>query len=215
MSYSSDLSDGLPLLFFLVRFQHRIPQQWRPLFIGHFISFPVKLLTIGMSEYKLNTLPFYHLLAVVEMASLGLLYQRFIEGRLKAVVKAMLPAILFFNVVNSLFIQNIWSFNTYAWTINTMALIVFGMLYLFSLYEKIEEMEFHRHPGFLFNAGVLIYAGGSLFTYSLSLEIFSREAVGFFHNGWLIQCVANIIKNAFLTYAIWRIPNHLATRSYS
>lgn len=83
-----------------------------------------------------------------------------------------------------------------------------AFLYLYKLYASIEDVAIESHSGFIINAGFLIYFAGSLFTYLLGWYILSQKPQGFFANGWIIQSLANIVKNVIVLYGISR--NHPA-----
>jgi hypothetical protein len=96
-------------------------------------------------------------------------------------------------------------FNSYAWALNMGVIMVMGIIYLFRLYNNENDRSpLEQRPDFLINAGWLIYASGSLFTYLLGIEILSGKAAGFFHNAWIFTCISNIFKNILITYGLWR-----------
>jgi hypothetical protein len=84
--------------------------------------------------------------------------------------------------------------------------MVMAFIYLYALYFKAEDVAIESHSGFIINTGFLIYFAGSLFTYLLGWYILSRTPSGLFANGWIIQSISNICKNAIITYGITRNP---------
>ncbi len=148
-----------------------------------------------------NTLPFYHILAVFEFTALLFYFKQIIPIN-NHLTKLILLVVIAFNVVNSALFQSLNEFNSYAWGVNTLALMVLAFLYLYKLYSRIEDIAIESHSGFIINAGFLFYFGGSLFTYLLGWYILSQEPSGLFANGWIIQAVANLCKNGIITYGI-------------
>jgi hypothetical protein len=119
----------------------------------------------------------------------------------------VLGAVLLFllNAVNSIFIQSIFTFNSWAWSMNMVVLMIIGITYLFKLYNnENDDSPLELRPNFIITAGWLIYASGSLFTYLLGIPILSGKAAGFFHNAWTFQCVSNLFKNVLISYGLWR-----------
>ncbi|PKK37413.1 hypothetical protein BWI96_05965 [Siphonobacter sp. SORGH_AS_0500] len=197
ISTLSDLSDGLPFALFLSFYKY---SSLRIYFGGAFI---IKLLTIVMifGFGSRNTHPFYHVLALFEFSCLFLFY----AGQLQwSRWQTFLPlvSILLLDVGFSLFLQNIFTFNSYAWSINTLILLIVSIRYLYYLYEKVEDVPLEEVEGFIINSGFLIYFAGSLFTYLLGFNILSGQATGWFGNGWLFQSVANLIKNLVISYGL-------------
>lgn len=212
ISYASDFSDGIPLLLFIFLFHGRPATEWRMLQVYYCISFPLKMITIYMSQYRLNTMPFYHLLAILELTLFSITYIRLLKPNTQRYYYGLV-AMLSFNVFNSIWLQDISSFNSNAWTLNCLFLLALGLIYLFTLYQRIEEIRLEQHSGFIFNAAILVYCAGSLFFFLLSFSIFSHEAEGFYYNGWIIQSVANILKNVIITFALWKARLPLMTHS--
>ena len=147
-------------------------------------------------------MPLYHVLAILEFIFLFFFYRSIFNFTLPL---ALGVAIVGINIYNSLFIQCYLEFNSIAWSINTIFLMAFGLLYLYQLYRESESSLpiLTRHSLFIINSGFLLYFAGSLFTYLLGANILSKEAIGFFHNGWIIQCFANIIRNTLVGYGLW------------
>ena len=147
-------------------------------------------------------MPAYHLLAVTEVVMVYCFYSRLMFN--KVYIWGAI-ALLVFNLLNSLLVQNIFTFNSIAWTVNMMVLMMLGIIYLFSLYnDENDDSPLEERPTFIITAGWLIYAAGSLFTYLLGTSILSGRPAGFFHNAWVFQCVSNIFKNTLISYGLWR-----------
>lgn len=155
-----------------------------------------------MATQKWNNMPVYHLLAIVEFTFLFLLFRQFLGHGLPWIVLAVVAG---FDVIDSILIESIWTFNSTGWSVNILILMVIGLMFLYHLYTRSDNYSqmLTNQSIFVIHSGLMIYFGGSLFTYLLGWYILSHEAVGFFHNGWLIQCIANILKNIIVAYGIW------------
>ncbi|WP_316802947.1 hypothetical protein [Pedobacter nototheniae] len=147
-----------------------------------------------------NSMPVYHLLAFIEISMVYCFYSYLIHQRINywAIV-----VLFIFNSINSAFIQNIYIFNSVAWTLNMLLLIVMGLLYFYKLYQDDEDYTpLERRPAFIIAAAWLFYASGSLFTYLMGTEILSGKPEGFFNNAWVFQSVSNILKNIIISYGL-------------
>lgn len=200
ISTVSDLSDGLPLLLLL---RKPAEKEWKVLLAYFAGSFVVKLLTIILifGFNVRNTLPFYHILSVFEFTCLFIFFSKMVPISLR---NMLLPftLVIAFNIVNSLLLQNLRVFNSYAWGVNTVVLMFVAFVYLYRLYSNTDDVAIEKHPGFICCAGFLIYFAGSLFTYLLGWNILSQYPEGFFANGWMIQSFANVIKNIIIAYGL-------------
>jgi hypothetical protein len=200
LSYSSDISDMLPLLAWLIT---RKRNDALNILGAYFLfSFPLKLITVWMATKSMNTHPFYHILAPLEFFFLYLYYCKVILINRNG-IWIPLVIILSFNILNSLWLQHFLAFNSNAWSVNTLVLLFLALVYLYKLYVNIEDIKIEKHPGFIINAGFLFYFSGSIFTYILSAYILTQESGDFFANGWIIQSMANLSKNIVVSFGIW------------
>lgn len=199
ISSFSDLSEFLPFFSWVFFAKKGLP--WSVL--GKFFLFSalLKLVTLITAEFQVNNMPLFHLLAMVEISILYVFYCILLGGRISYAILALL---VISNLANALFIQDIFMFNSIAWTVNMMILLAIGFYYLANVYHKDDDnTPLEGRPDFIITAGWLIYAAGSLFTYLMGTEILSGKAEGFFHNAWLFQCISNIVKNVFVSYGLW------------
>lgn len=157
--------------------------------------------TLITSELGIFNMPAYHLLAAVEVVMLYAFYARITYPRGPKGWMVGLLVLLF--ALNSIFIEPLDQFNSFAWTFGILFLLCLGLGYLYKLYDNLENIHLPTHPLFVINTGFLIYFAGSLFTYILGSRILSEEAKGFFHNGWVIQSFSTIIKNTIAGYGLW------------
>jgi hypothetical protein len=198
LSDISDISELLPVLIIL---SLKNKNQFKVLGIFFAISSCLKLFTLITAIKSINNMPAFHLLAIVEVCFLFTFYNQ-VSFRSPRYATVLISLILL-NLLNSIVIQGPFQFNSYAWSFNTLFLLLCGLLYLYNLYQGIENIKLERNPTFAINAGLMIYFSGSLFTYVLGWDILSGDPKGFFHNAWIIQCISNISKNIIVSYGIW------------
>lgn len=200
ISASSDISETLAFVVWLVFARKKKAYSLLGAFLG--VSAMLKMLTLISAKLNVHNMPLYHLLAVTEVVLVYCFYSRLVFKKILLPGAALL---LLFNVINSIFIQSIFTFNSLAWSINMVVLIIMGISYLFKLYNnENDDSPLEERPNFIITAGWLIYASGSLFTYLLGTSILSGKAAGFFHNAWIFQCMSNLFKNVLISYGLWR-----------
>lgn len=201
ISTLSDVSDCVPLILF---FYIGKKKEYLLLFTYFCVSFAIKATTILLIfVWKVhNTLPFYHILAPLEFMLLFLFLNK-LNNLTTGVKIGIVLVVLIFDIANTLLMQPPKQFNSIAWGINTLILLMMSLRYLYNLYSNIENIQIEKHPGFIINAGLLIYFAGSLFTYLLGWYILSETSNDFFANSWMILAPANILKNIIVTFGLW------------
>lgn len=199
ISSGSDVSEILPLLAWGVFGDKKLP--FRFLGILFLITSVLKIFSLFTAELYINNMPVYHLMALVEICFIYCFYSSLITGKVNLWCLAVLFSI---NLANSLFVQQLYIFNSLAWTFNMMIIIGIGLISFYELYRDADDSPpLIGRPVFVITSGWLIYASGSLFTYLLATEILSGEPIGFFKNAWIFQCISNILKNVIISYGFW------------
>jgi len=202
ISVGADLSDALPL-FALLCSASTPATRWLKAYFS--VSFLIKLVTIILvfGFEARNTMPFYHLLAPAEFILLFMYYKVAMGLSWRPFLTLSAVIVITFNVVNTLFFESLLQFNAYSWSVNTLGLMVLSFAYLYQLFDRAEEISLRRHTGFLVNAGLLLYFGGTLFTYILGWKILSSQDNSLFANGWIIQGIVSFFKNVVIAFAVF------------
>ncbi|NQX55763.1 hypothetical protein HQN86_19230 [Pedobacter panaciterrae] len=207
ISSVSDVSEILPLTAWLFVAQKKMP--YTLLGILFLISSILKIYSLITAELHINNMPAFHLLALVEIALVYCFYNQLIFRKIHWLA---LIAISLANVLNTLFLQDIHSFNSLAWAFNMILLIVLGLMYFYKIYnDDYDYTPLNERPAFIITSGWLIYASGALFTYLLGTEILSGTPDGFYKNAWVFQCISNILKNVIIGYGFWLIGKKCLT----
>jgi hypothetical protein len=147
-----------------------------------------------------NNLPLLHLYTLVEFILFALVYREI--GLFNRWRKGFFPA-FFFGVIclvilNSLFLQEITSYNSYAKTLVQVCLIGFALAYLFEFREKTTEIA-----GFSYvNSAVLLYYSASVFVF-----MFGNILLGNKYNGtfWLINSILNLVFQILNLIGVWTV----------
>ncbi len=146
-------------------------------------------------------MPAFHLLAVIELVCIFLFYDQILSPLHSR--RHWLVLLLLLNMIYLLLWGNLYVFNPIAWSMNTVVFIFLGFAYYYQLYQKGDGIQIEKDPLFFINASFLIYASGSFFTYLFGKEILGGERTDFFHNAWIIQSIASLVKNLILVYGLW------------
>ncbi|MGB3618953.1 MAG: hypothetical protein WBA12_12610 [Catalinimonas sp.] len=208
---AGDVVDVVPALLFIVYYRGLTPPL-RTLGCFFVVSLVLKIITLFMSWSKVNNMSVYHLIGLAELVFFFLYY-----GQAMARGRAWTRWVF---VLALLYISYTWlevgleRFNALGWAGVSLLVLSLGLYYFYHLYRQDTVVAIDRHPGFFINAGLLIYAAGSFFTYLLGWRILSQPAEGFFHNAWIIQVVATLVRDIAVAYGIW-LHHHNLTNSRS
>jgi hypothetical protein len=126
-----------------------------------------------LAEARINNMPFFHVYTVLELLILLFFFNRLLKS--DAAVKYLYltgGGFLVFAVVNSLYIQHLFQFNSYARSIEAIIVIALCFAY-FGQQFRTDQLAF-KDPGLWFVTGLFVYFASSfmIFIYSnLSLEL--------------------------------------------
>jgi len=157
-------------------------------------------------QLSVNNLPLLHMYTLGEMILWSLFYREALLGsqkRKKGEVIFLLTIITLL-IINSLFIQEITGFNSYAKTLVNLIILIYGILYLIKLLEtKKTKNQIGRLSFEIINFGVLIYYSGSLLVFMFS-DYFLTISKGLHIGFWVFNVLLNLIFQILMLFAIWK-----------
>jgi hypothetical protein len=174
------------------------------LFFNLFIEIAARFAGI---VYGMN-LPLLHLYTVGELLLFSLFYQKILDGSsvFRRYYNWIVWTILVLVVLNSIFIQHLFEFNSYAKTLVQILIILYALDYAFRFSEQAEmETQMNRSLR-LINSAVLLYYCGSLFVFMSSQ--FELETGGALQILWDINTVLNLIFQMIVLFALWKVVFH-------
>lgn len=152
--------------------------------------------------YKYPNLPLLHVYIPIQFALLAWMYQLYLY---KIYPRYLIPIVIlvfgFYSIINSLFIQSIFTFNTYARAIENILLIILALSYFYKMLKELKVKYLERHSMFWINSGILIYFSGNLFIFIFSNYILLNKSLSQFF--WIIHAFLNIFINIFYTIGLW------------
>ncbi len=186
------------LLFFN---RKRLPDTFR--YLGYYLcwNLAIEITARILSDYETNNLPLLHLYTIGEFLLFALLYRKVHLFKKWPDKKfwIFVCIVLLFVILNSIFIQNIYTFNSYAKTVVQLILMGFAFGYFYQLHEKEQDTEALNWV----NAAVLIYYSGSLFIFMFGNYFLDKvpETHLIF---WIINVFLNLIFQVLILTAIWK-----------
>ncbi len=110
-------------------------------------------------------------------------------------------------ILNSVFVQSIWGFNSYAKTLVQCVIIIYSLSYFFLNYMNKIKNGIIRKVRLFINATILIYYSGSLFVFMFS-DYFLRVLGGTPRELWIINISLNFLFQVAILVTVWKVFNN-------
>lgn len=147
-----------------------------------------------------NNLPLLHFHTLVEFAFFSFVYKEiglFRNWKEKSfwISLAVVSGLI---ILNSVFIQSIFEYNSFAKTLVQTILIGYAVAYLF----RLEEEDQASQATMILNISVLLFYSGSLFIFMFGNILLKNEYMSLF---WDINLILNIVFQILMFVAIWKV----------
>jgi hypothetical protein len=198
LSDVSDISELIPLVIAWIYVSRKEPftiLKW-----AFSVSAPIKIITMLLARNNIHNMPWFHFLALWEGCMLFVFYSKVLFYK---ILWRGLAAIVLLNLGNTIFIEETTSFNSIAWSINTLIMLCLGLATFYRLYTTKKMTLPEENPLFIVNSGLMIYFSGALFTYILGVKILTSVDSTLFAESWIIVSVSNTIKNLIISYGLY------------
>ncbi|MFM9946902.1 MAG: hypothetical protein ACKV1O_03090 [Saprospiraceae bacterium] len=180
---------------------------WPLQILGYFLLFNL-FIEIGarlIVYFVPNNLPLLHLYTVGEFVLLSFFYRSLLPEHVifRKFFPVLLVMVSLLILMNTLFLQSIFVFNSYAKTLVQIILILYAILFFFHLPEA---SSFKTQEGWslrMINSAVLIYYCGSLFIFMFS-NIFIEKSI-IYHGFWIFNALLNFLFHILVLIGLWRV----------
>lgn len=158
---------------------------------------------------KINNLPLYHIYTVIEFFLITNIY--------KSALSKLFPqhfftvsSILFtfLAILNTLFFQGIFTFNSNMTTLMGLIIIFYSLCYFYSLLKEIKYSGLESKPMFWINSGFLIYFSSNIILFFLNNNLFEKSTEASYVV-WGLHAIINMILTIFYTVSVWVKPKKL------
>lgn len=170
--------------------------------IVHYLAFSalINAVSILVARKGINNLPLLHLFTPLEFALLCRFYCLSLNLKRKTYLFFLIGFTLL-SFLNSVLMQSIFSFNTYARSLEALFLLVFSLLLFYNLLISEQTAEWYHNPISWFNIGIFLYFSGSLFLFLLSQVLLQDKF--FNETAWVIHATLVLIMYLFFTAAFF------------
>lgn len=189
-------------LFIGISMSRRMDDYVKILIMGLLISAFTDCINLFFRRNHLPTAILFHIYTVLEFFVLALLYKHlFHKERIKKNINIIILLFFVFKILDITFFTSIWESDTLAMTLESVLMIIFGILYFDQVLKEMVIPNLEKYPVFWINSGILIYFSGSLFLFLFSDFIFSTQTS--YWSFWSIHSTLTITKNALFSIGLW------------
>ncbi|MES2389120.1 MAG: hypothetical protein V4543_14050 [Bacteroidota bacterium] len=135
------------------------------------LSLLINIIAAVLAKFGLNNLPLLHFYTIAELCFVMLFFREIMQP--KQVTKWIYTICIFFAVIcvlNSLFLQSIYTFNSYTRSLEAILIIGFCITYL-SGEEVISTSGIRLFPAAWVSGGLLLYFSSSLIQFVFSNQL--------------------------------------------
>lgn len=172
----------------------------------------VQLVSLVFWMFSLNNLPLLHFYVPGSFILLGTFYHEVLKGYIPALtIPVIIGSFCLYSVINSIYIQPLLSFNSYALTILSMLIVMLSLsVFMFLLQQPIRERKKDLLPSLTWiNSGLFIYyLSGMLIFYfgSIMITFFSQATNRYI---WTMHSFFSISMYICIIIGLWKRPRNL------
>lgn len=214
LSYSA--SGCLLLSIILVtRLYSELPKSLKVFTLFLYINLVTEISATILFNYRINNLPLLHIYTLAEFLCLSYFFSILIQ-------KPQLNSKNFFYfclgmatliVLNSIFLQSIFTFNSYAKTLVQSLIILYVILYFYNLSGEVDNNNPYQQALRLINSALIVYYSGSLFIFMFS-NTFLQNKVQMNAGFWVFNAGLYLAYQLLVLISVWRLTFNRA-KSYS
>ncbi len=194
-------SIGLPIVIGIIRYRSlSVAAKWVLLYLIISALFTGIALLIGRYYHK-NNMPVTHAFTVIEFILLVAYYKRIPGTTRNRFYTILILAFVSLCVVNAIFFQSIYTYNSYTKSIEAIVCILFAMNYFAAIASAPSSKKIIGLPDFYFNAGFFLYFSGAFMLFVFSNFIVSNLSLNNFLIIWTIHAALVLVMYLFFSTA--------------
>jgi hypothetical protein len=138
--------------------------------------------------YHQNSMPVSHLFTLIELGMITFFYKALLgAGKKNNVYNYIILVFAVVCVINALFFQSIYTYNSYTKSIEAIICILFAMKYFAAMASGTASTKIVTAPDFYFNTGLFLYFSGAFMLFVFSNFIVTKLSLNDFYTIWTIH----------------------------
>jgi len=185
-------------------YRKKLNTPFKRLFYFLILNLITEILAFTFMQFEYNNLPLLHLYTLGEFVLFSYFYMSLIDKpvQIKKAFKYFVGVGCVLIVLNSVFLQSIYTFNTFAKTSVQVVIIAYAVLYFYNLVENRSFTSAESKSLRLVNSAVLIYYSGSLFIFMYGkFSLINVEGYVVF---WAFNAILNFIFQLLILIGLWK-----------
>jgi len=187
----------------------KLPHELRVFSWFIFLSAVIELVSRVLWLYSKNNLPLLHFYVAGGFVCLSIFYAEILRGFVeKYLMRGILIVFLSFTLVNSVFIQPLLTFNSYALTVESVIIVI---LSIFTYLVMMEDIVRKRRPGLekclnWINSGLFIYFASNLIIFFSADFFIQKFSKSFNLQTWMLHAFFLLIMYVCFFMGLWSRP---------
>jgi hypothetical protein len=167
----------------------------------------ISALFTGMSllisrHYHKNSMPVTHLFTLIELGMITFFYKSlFGAGKKNSLYNYIMLVFAVVCIMNVLFFQSIYTYNSYTKSIEAIICILFAMKYFASIASGTSSTKIIAAPDFYFNTGFFLYFSGAFMLFVFSNFIVTNLSLNDFLIIWTMHAALVLLMYLFFSTA--------------
>ncbi|MFD1819454.1 hypothetical protein SAMN04515674_102151 [Pseudarcicella hirudinis] len=194
----------LPVTVALVRKKYLV-NELRPVafYIGLQLFTEIFIRVLSFGFHVRNSLPFLHIYTVLEFSLICWFYYVFLKDFIhKNIIPVLVTGFLLFAIINGVFIQTVFEFNTYPRSLESLLIVCLSLIAFYKMFQTLEYVRIDRTSVFWINSGFTLYFSGNLFLFVLGNLLLSKDQE-LSRMAWAIHAGLDIFMNIFIAIGLW------------
>jgi hypothetical protein len=168
--------------------------------LGEAVSYITSYLNVpNLYILHLYTILEFNIIALFYFAFFGTFYPR-------PLVPGIMVGFTVLAILNSLFLQPLNGYNTYARGLEGLLVIALAVLCFYKMLTELTEKRIDRHPVFWINTGFLLYFAGSLFFLILSNALLSNSNRTLILTVFGLHALLMVLMHLLISVGLWFSP---------
>ncbi|MEA5461029.1 hypothetical protein VB796_18350 [Arcicella sp. LKC2W] len=163
-----------------------------------------ELISRTMAYYSIPNLYLFHIYVLMEFLFISWFYyeifKRYISPK---IIPTIFIFFTIFSLIDSFFLHNTLTFNSYAKTAECLIIVGYTAFYLYKTFDEFQDQDPSDTPVFWINAGFLFYFSGCLFLFTFSNFILTQgKPMGMIT--WALHAFFIVIMYSLISIGLWR-----------
>jgi hypothetical protein len=171
------------------------------------VSAIAQVISLGFFVFKLNNMPILHIYTLIGFVYLAAFYRAILKDYINIRI-VWIVTILFslFTILNSLFLQNFFSFNSYALTIQSVLIIIISLFTYIVLFNNIVEKKHITSVSGInwINSGLFIYHSCCLILFFIGDSVIVLLSKEYYIHTWVFHSFLSMLIYCFFIVGLWR-----------